>query len=308
MRAHWLCGRCVAPNINIQHFMTDVTSTQLLATVLILFSALLHAVVNSLIKVSDDGLITRGCMNAVACIIATPFLLTVPLPGPDLWLLLVLSILTHALYPFFLVETYRTGDLSTVFPIARGSVPLLVTLFATFALEQRPGPAGLTGIAIVSMSIASFAFSPDRTPSQAHMRSVAYAFATGLIIAVYTVIDAAGLRLAPTPFVYVIWLFVLDGAFVALLVVLTRRRAVLPFITNHWRSTLIAGILGTLTYGLALFALALGPVAEIAALRETSIVFAALIGTCILGEPFGKQRLMASLAAVAGIVIMHLDH
>jgi drug/metabolite transporter (DMT)-like permease len=103
-------------------------------------------------------------------------------------------------------------------------------------------------------------------------------------------------------------LFVLDGAFVSLLVVLARRRAVLPFIAGHWRATLAAGILGVLTYGLALLALAMGPVADIAALRETSIVFAALLGTYVLGESFGRKRVTAALAAAAGIALMYLGH
>lgn len=288
--------------------MSDATSIQLLATALILSSALLHAVVNTLIKISGDGLITRGGMNAVACIVAAPFLLAVPPPGPDLWPLLVLSVMIHALYPFFLVQAYRTGDLSSVFPLARGSAPLLVALFTVIALEQRPSTVSLIGIVLVSLSVASFAFARGLTPSKTHARSMALAFATGLIIAVYTVVDAAGLRLASTPFAYIVWLFVLDGAFVSLLVVLARRRAVLPFIAGHWRATLAAGILGVLTYGLALLALAMGPVADIAALRETSIVFAALLGTYVLGEPFGRKRVNAALAAAAGIALMYLGH
>lgn len=287
--------------------MTDAASTtQFLATTLILSSALLHAIVNTLIKVSGDGLITRGGMNAVACVTAVPFLVVVPLPSSDLWLLLVLSVLVHALYPFFLVEAYRTGDLSVVFPLARGSVPLLVALFATFTLAQSPKPAGLVGIVLVSMSVASFAFAPGSSPRRTHVRSVVFAFATGLVISVYTVIDAVGLRLAPTPFSYIVWLFVLDGAAVSLLVILARRRAVLPFLMNHWKSTTMAGILGVLTYGLALLALAMGPVAEIATLREMSIVFAALLGMYILREPFSRKRIIAAFVAVTGIVLMHL--
>ena len=286
--------------------MSDATFIQLLATALILTSALLHAVVNTLIKISGDGLITRGGMNAVACIAAAPFLFAVPLPDPVLWRLLVVSVLIHALYPFFLVQAYRTGDLSSVFPLARGSAPLLVALFTVIALEQRPSAVSMMGIALVSLSVASFAFARGLIPSKTHTRNMALVFTTGLIIAVYTVVDAAGLRLAPTLFVYIVWLFVLDGAFVSLLVVLARRRAVPLFIAGHWKATLAAGILGVLTYGLALLALAMGPVAEIAALREMSIVFAALIGTYVLGEPFGRKRMTAALAAASGIVLMYL--
>ncbi len=280
----------------------------LLAPALILLSALLHAAVNTLIKVSGDGLITRGCMNATACLIAAPLLVVVPLPGPDLWLLLAVSVLVHALYPFFLIAAYRSGDLSTAFPLVRGSVPLLVALFAAITLGQRPGIESLAGIVLISAAVASFAFSRGSRSRAAHGRGVAFAFLTALIVAGYTVIDVVGLRSAPTAFAYIVWLFVLDGAFVALLVLVARRDTVVPFVTRHWKTTLTAGALGTFSYGLALYAFSLGATAEIAALRETSIVFAAMIGTLILKEPFGRMRTVAAVVAVTGIIVMHAGH
>lgn len=283
----------------------DTPHTQFLAMALILLSALLHAVVNTLVKVSGDGLITRGCMNAVACILALPLLFVVPLPDTGLWPLLAISVLVHALYPFFLVEAYRSGDLSTAFPLIRGSVPLLAGLIAAVTLGQYPGPTTLAGILLVSAAVASFALPKNSQSVPARWRGTAFALLTGMIIAAYTVIDAVGLRAAPTAFAYIVWLFVLDGAFVALLVLIARRGAVAPFIARNWKVSLAAGVLGTLTYGLALFAFSLGPVAEIAALRETSILFAALIGTLILQEPFGRARIVAAVVTVAGIIIMH---
>jgi len=181
-----------------------------------------------------------------------------------------------------------------------GSAPLFVALFASFALGQRPSPFSSLGIVLVSMAISSIAFTWP-TNGKGPKRSIAAALITGLIIAAYTAVDAIGLRLAPTPFTYIVWLFILDGSFVMLMVVLARRRTILPFINHHWRPALIAGLLGVLTYGLALIALSMGPVAQIAALRETSILFAALIGTLILGEPFGAKRVIAGVLAVIGI-------
>lgn len=283
----------------------DTDSAFSLALTLILLSALLHALVNTLIKVSGDGLITRGCMNATACLAAAPLLLLVPLPSPELWPLLAVSVLIHALYPFFLIEAYRYGDLSTSFPLIRGSVPLLVTAFAAIALGQLPGTVTLAGIALVSAAVASFAWSRGSRSHRAHGRGIAFAFLTGLVVAAYTVIDAIGLSAAPTALAYIVWLFVLDGACVAALVAIARRGAVITFIARHWKISLVAGALGTFTYGLALFAFSLGPMAEISALRETSILFAALIGTLILKEPFGRGRAVAALVAVTGIVIIH---
>lgn len=285
--------------------MMDSISDYWLATVLILMSAMLHACVNTLVKISGDGLIMRGCMNAIACTFAMPLLVFVPLPDPGLWPLLLISVLVHALYPFFLVAAYRHGDLSTAFPLIRGSVPLLATVIAIVALGQYPGMVSLCGIVLVSIAIVVLAQSGAPPDKPANWRGTIYALLTGLIIAIYTVIDAAGLRLAPSAFAYIVWLFVLDGAFVALLVLAARRGAVVPFITRNWKSTMIAGTLGTLTYGLALFAFSLGPIAEIAALRETSILFAAMIGTLMLKEAFGMRRIVAAAIAVLGVMLAH---
>jgi drug/metabolite transporter (DMT)-like permease len=280
-------------------------SPEIIASALILLSALLHAGVNTLIKVSDDGLLLRGCMNGLALLVAAPFLLVVAPPAPELWPVLGASVMVHALYPFFLVWAYRSGDLSAVYPIVRGTVPLLVAAFAWLAIGQQPTVVGFGGIVLVSLAVASFAL-VSRGAGVTHGKAIALALATGLIVAAYTVIDAAGLRLAATPFQYIVWLFMLDGAVVALLVACARRHAVMPFLRANGKAALTAGALGILSYALALFALALGPVAEIAALRETSIVFAAILGAWLLKEPLGRMRLTAALVAFAGIVLMHL--
>jgi drug/metabolite transporter (DMT)-like permease len=285
----------------------DGSQAQWLATALILLSALLHAIVNTLVKISGDGLITRGCMNAIACLITMPLLLLVPLPDASLWPLLLVSVLIHALYPFFLVESYRHGDLNKVFPLIRGSVPLLTAAIALVSIGQYPGPVGIVGIVLISVAVTSFAWSANVRPAGSSWRGTAFALLTGIIIAAYTVVDAIGLRAAPNALAYIVWLFVLDGAFVAIIVALARGRAIVSFIHDSWKITLLAGALGVLTYGLALFAFSLGPVAEIAALRETSIFFAALIGARFLREPFGQIRIVSALIAIAGILILHAD-
>lgn len=277
-----------------------------IATLLILLSALLHAAANMLIKVSGDALTTRGCMNAFACLVALPFLPWVPLPGADLWPLLAASVAVHALYPFLLVQAYRAGDLSLVFPLARGAAPVFIAVFAYLALHEPLRPAAAGGVTLVSLAIASLAYAGSLRRHAGQSRGIGFAFATALTIAVYTVIDAAGLRRASTPWSYIVWLFVLDGAIVALLVYVRRRGVVRTFLATEWRSTLAAAALGVLTYGLALLALSMGAVAEIGALRETSIIFAAFIGAYVLREPLGRPRVCAALVVAAGIILMQL--
>ena len=278
--------------------------TSTLATVLILLSALLHAVVNAHVKTSDDGLLTRGCMNATAFLVALPFLAFVPAPTPQLWPLLIAATLVHGLYPFFLVAAYRHGDLSAVLPLARGVAPLGVAVLAGTLVGEHVTPLQITSVVMISCGVAMLAFERNVLASVSGRRGVALAIATGLIIACYTALDAAGLRAAATPLSYIAWLFVFDGLFVSSLVVGVRRAAVIPFVRSNWRSALLGGGLGVATYGLALYALSLGTMVEIAALRETSVIFAAIIGALVLHEPFGKRRVLAACVVAAGVILM----
>lgn len=281
-------------------------SSLTLATILILISALLHAVVNAIVKTSDDGLLTRGCMNATALAAAIPLTVVVPVPSPDLWKLLVAATLIHGLYPFFLVGAYRFGDLSAMLPLARGTAPLgVAALLGAFAGEI-PGNAQLTGVGLISFGIAMLAFERGALATASVRRGVALAVATGFIIACYTVIDGIGLRMAGTPMTYIVWLFVLDGLFVSSLVAWLRRDSLRPFLQRNWKPSLIGGGLGVATYGLALYALSLGAIVEIAALRETSVIFAAVIGTLVLGEPFGRRRVLAATVVAAGVILMQV--
>ena len=277
------------------------------ATALILVSAALHAVVNAMVKISDDGLLTRGCMNATALVVALPFLWVVEPPDQALWPLLIAAVLIHGLYPFFLTGAYRFGDLSVAFPVARGTSPLGVAFLTWLLLESAVTADKLAWIALLSSGIAAFALERFATANPQHRRGLALAVCTGGIIALYTVIDGIGLRTAQTASTYIVWLFALDGLFVSSIVVLARRRTVIPFLRKHWRRGLLGGLLGVLTYGMALYALSLGSIVEIAALRETGVVFAAAIGAVFLKEPFGKLRITATALVTAAIIGLKLS-
>lgn len=275
---------------------------EVLATVLILASAMLHAIVNALVKISDDGLLTRGCMNAVAFFIALPFIAVVPPPDASLWMILVAAMLVHGLYPFFLAGAYRHSDLSVAFPVARGITPLGVALLAWLTLGSTLSAGKLLAICVLSAGIAAFALDRIRISNPEHRKGIALAVCTGGIIAVYTLLDGIGLKTAQDPNTYIVWLFVLDGLFVSSIVTLARRDTVLPFLRKNWRKGLLVGVLGVLTYGMALYALSLGSLVEIAALRETSVVFAALIGAFLLKEPFGSLRVFATALVMVAII------
>ncbi|MDZ4799043.1 MAG: DMT family transporter [Bryobacteraceae bacterium] len=278
-----------------------------LATVLILASAMLHAIVNALVKISDDGLLTRGCMNAVAFFIALPFITVVPLPDASLWMILIAAMLVHGLYPFFLAGAYRHSDLSVAFPVARGITPLGVVLLAWLVLGSTLSTGKLLGICLLSAGIAAFALERFHPSDPGHRKGFALAVCTGCIVATYTVLDGIGLKTAYDPNTYIVWLFVLDGLFVSSIVTLARRHSVVPFLRKNWRKGLLGGVLGVLTYGLALYALSLGSLVEIAALRETSVVFAALIGAFLLKESFGTLRATATVLVMVAIMTIKIS-
>ncbi len=281
-------------------------TASVLATCLILLSALLHAIVNALVKTSDDGLLTRGCMNATAFAVTLPFLAFVPPPTPQLWPLLIAATLVHGLYAFFLAAAYRHGDLSAVMPLARGVAPLGVAAIAAAFSMGSLSVLQLASVGLVCFGVAMLAMQRQTLASRRGRRAAALAVATGLIVACYTSLDAAALRVAASPFSYIVWLFVCDGLFVSALVAWVRRRSLKSFLRRHWKTSLLGGALGIATYGLALYALSLGDMVEIAALRETSVVFAAVIGSIVLGEPFGRRRVLAASVVATGVILLQV--
>jgi drug/metabolite transporter (DMT)-like permease len=283
-------------------------TVELLAMVLILVSALLHALTNVLIKISDDGLLVRAFMNAAALAVALPVIPFVPAPGKDLWPILLVAMFLHGLYPFFLVSAYRHGDLNAALPLARGTSPIVVALISYVGLGAPYNHTQAAGVILISLAIASIALERNRLHSRSRgRRGLALAVATGVIIALYTVVDGIGLRAAASPWTYIVWLFALDGLFVTTAVTLVRRDSAPAFLRRSWKPCLLAAAFGILGYGLALYALAIGNVVKIAALRETSVIFAAVIGTLFLGEPMGRKRIMAAVAVACGAVFMHFD-
>lgn len=276
------------------------------ATIIVLMSALMHAGANLLTKMSDDALITRGCMNGIAMLVGIPMLAVVEPPTPQVWSILMASVLVHGLYPFFLAEAYRRSDLSAAFPLARGSSPIFVAALSLALPTDTPHVTHYAGITLICVAVASFAFERPPNAAFSFASRIGIALATGLVVAIYTLIDAAGVRTAANPFTYIVWLLVLDGAFVLSAVGFARRGALPRYVQLHWRSLAAAGILGVLAYASALYALRIGNVAQVAALRESSVLFSALLGALYLREPFGRRRVVAATGIVLGIALMHL--
>ena len=273
-------------------------------TSLVLFAAILHAVWNAVTKSSPDRTLTFALVlgtSAVAGLVACCF---VPVPARAAWPFLAASACFHLLYQIFLLQAYRFGDLSHVYPIARGLAPVLVALFAAlFAAEVPDGMQGL-GLGVASASIASLALEP-RTLGPGATRSVIAALVTAAMIGTYTFLDGQGVRRAGETYAYIAWNMWLTSLPFCLFVLLRRRARLAAILrTNEAVKGIAGGIIAMIGYGIVLWAMDHGAMASVAALRETSVVFAALIGTVVLGEAFGARRIVAALGVALGVVLM----
>jgi drug/metabolite transporter (DMT)-like permease len=269
---------------------------------LVLFAALLHASWNALLKSGGDRLQAIVIIQLAHLPVAIPFLPFLPIPAPESWPFLIGSALIHLVYYTLLITAYRHGDLGEVYPIARGLSPVLSTLIAAYAFGEWLNPVAVGGIVLVSIGIMTLRNSGLRAMS--HKGFVA-AVALGISVASYTVVDAAGGRLSGHAISYTLWLFVIDAPAVCLYYVITRG---LRF--QVARPDLIKSMLGSmlamLAYSIAIWASTVAPVGAVSALRETGVVFAALLGWMFLAESLTGRRLIACMLVAAGALLVAL--
>jgi drug/metabolite transporter (DMT)-like permease len=269
-------------------------------TAAVLGAALLHASWNALVKSSPDKQLDSIAVATTSGLIA---LITAPwldAPAPESWPWLAGSALVHILYFVCIAGAYRWGELSYAYPIMRGGGPLIVALVAVFALgEALPSSQWIGVVLISSGSLGLAAGAHDR-------RATLFAVANAVVIAAYTLIDAQGARLSGAPVSYTLWFFAANGFVIFALAALWRGRAVPLYLARHWARTGLGGLLAVGAYGVALWAMTRAPVALVAALRETSVIFAALIGALFLGEKMTRRRLAATGAVLTGLIFLKL--
>ena len=275
---------------------------------LVLLAALLHASWNALIKVGGDGLVRLGIVNITASLCCVPLLFIFSFPQAEAWPYLIASILIHQAYYSFLVQGYRFGDLSLVYPIARGIAPLLVAVGAYALATERLEFGGVAAVILICGSILSLAFERGQ---QAQIKAMLYALGTGVTIAAYTVCDGLGGRLSGDVFGYIAWLFFLEGVPIFLFALWWRRRALVHTLAHNWRAGATGGAFAVTAYGLVIWAMSSTPMTYVSAVRETSVLAAALIGTRLMREgATSRQKLMRLLAAfgvVCGVVLLQLS-
>jgi drug/metabolite transporter (DMT)-like permease len=272
------------------------------ALALILLSAVVHAVVNILTKRADDKYAMRLLIGVFSAIIVAPALFFVPLPrGHAVWLLIGTAFV-HAIYELLLVKSYESAAFSAVYPVARGTGPLFTAIGAILLLHEHPPLVELLGIALVCGGVIAIGFS--HRASAGAKAGLLYALGTGLTIGFYTLIDASGVRLVAQPFTYVLWFFVAHGLSVLITAPGIRGRAVVIEARRQWKLGVLLAFLSIATYGSAMLAYRFGATAQLAALRETSVLFGTALAMSFLGERMTARRWAAALAIAAGAIML----
>lgn len=278
-------------------------TTQLPIILFLLVAALLHATWNAVTKGSRDPLLAIWMVISTCGVIGGLALPWAPFPSGEVWVYLACSTAIHLAYQLVLAYAYERGDLSQVYPIARGLSPLLVALLAALFAAEPLGVRGAIGVIIVTLAIASLAWGHGL---HAAGRGLAAALLVGVLIAAYTFFDAKGARATAHPVQYMAWSFPLQIFPITAVVLFRRGRDVVPYLRRHGLYGFGGGVMATIAYGMVLWAVSVTPMAAVSAVRETSVVFAALIGSRVLGEPFGFHRVVASAFVALGIVLIVL--
>ena len=270
----------------------------------VLFGALLHASWNALVKSSSDKALDTATIHVVGSLLALPLALLIGWPPAAAWPFILASATIHIGYYIALTGAYRHGELGLTYPLMRGTAPLLVALSAATMLGETLSPLSWAGVLGVSCGVLALGLSRHAVDSP---RAVAFALANAVVIALYTVVDALGARASGNALQYVVALFVIDGWPFALIVFLRRGGPVVwPYARARWPVAALGAAASLGSYGIALWAMTRAPVATVAALRETSVLFAALLGAWFLREAFNLRRAVGTAAIVAGVMALRM--
>jgi drug/metabolite transporter (DMT)-like permease len=272
----------------------------------VLLAAACHAGWNATIKRGLDPLATTVLISIGASIVSALFLPVVGLPAMAAWPWCIASVLIHLVYFAALIESYRAGDMGQVYPIARGSAPLMTATATTVFIGERLGLPGWCGISLLVAGVMMLSLRGGRELARLDRRAVGFALFTAVTICAYSVVDGMGARLAGSANAYSALLFAGIGPVMASYALARRGREVVAAMARHWGIGLAGGSLQLGSYGIAIWAMTVAPIAIVAALRETSVLFGAAIAVIFLKEPLRPSRVGAALMIVAGLTLIRL--
>jgi drug/metabolite transporter (DMT)-like permease len=269
-------------------------------TLAVLGAALLHASWNVLVKAGADKELETINIAIGSGLVALAIALFLPAPARAAWPWVAGSALVHILYFAFLAGAYRWGEMSYVYPVMRGGGPMVVALVGALVLGEVLPLHATVGIVLVCGGILGFA------SGQHDRRATAFALANALVIAAYTLIDGQGARLSDAPLSYTLWFFIANGVVIGIYGGLRRGAAVTRHFRMTWKKAMLGGACAVASYGIALWAMTLAPIAIVAVLRETAVIFGAAIAAVVLKEKLTRRRLAATGAVMLGLIALKL--
>jgi len=269
-------------------------------TLAVLGAAVLHAAWNALLKGSSDKQLDTVAIAVGAGLVGLAVAVWLPFPARESWPWLAASAIVHILYFICLAGAYHWGDLSYAYPIMRGGGPMIVALAGAAVFGEVPGVMAAAGVALVCAGIVAFA------AGKADRRATLYALANAVVIAAYTLIDAKGARASGQAVAYTMWFFVANAVAIYAWAGLRRGAEVPRYLAKNWPRLAIGAVLTTGAYAIALWAMTVAPVALVAVLRETSVVFAAFIGVLFLKEKLTRRKWLATAAVLCGLALLRL--
>ena len=273
----------------------------------VLLAAALHAVWNALIKVSGDRLVIMAVTTATTSILVIPLLFYLPLPAPDSWPYLISSACIHTFYMLFLIKAYGLGDFAQVYPLSRGSAPLLTAMLGFLLLNESMQISEMLGMLLIIAGIFGLALETSAGVLQLSRPALFYSLLTGLCITAYSLVDGMGVRLSGNSLSFILWMFFLDGFLVPLVAFARRPRQLLvDTIKIVWKPGLMVSLLSTIGYAIIVWAFSQERIAPIAVLRETSVLFAMLISVLFIKEGFSALRALIIGLILGGIILLGL--
>ena len=271
----------------------------------VLAAALLHAGWNALLKASADkalASIGQALARGLIALVLVPFFAA---PAPESWPWIAGSVIVHVAYFWLLAGAYRWGELSFSYPIMRGSAPAIVALVSVPLFAETLPALELAAVVLICAAVLGFA-GGAHAAAGTQGNALAFALGNAAVIATYTLIDAHGVRLSGAPIGYALWFFLGNSIVQLSLGVGGHGHQLLAYLRRHWIQAALGGVFTIGAYGTALWAMTQAPVALVATLRETSVVFAALIGALFLGERLTRRRMVATALVFAGLVLLRL--
>jgi len=272
----------------------------------VLFAAACHAGWNAAIKRGLDPLATTVSIAIGSGVVAIPLLLITGLPVAAAWPWVIASVLIHLFYFAGLIESYRAGDMGQVYPIARGSAPLLTAAGTALLIGEHTAPVAWLGIVLLAGGVILLSLRGGRDLAQLDRRAVGFALFTAVTICAYSLVDGIGARTAGNAHAYTAAMFLGNGIIMTAYALVRRGAGALASMMPHWRIGLIGGALSYVAYAIVIWAMTVAPIAIVAALRETSVLFGALIAVVVLREPLRAVRIVAAVAIVIGLALIRL--